>query len=148
MRNHFLTQEPCVQSFFREYGVDKLKEMKCAKRKKSNPSKEFPRSKPLKKRPVDASLFAKVPIPDETAQRAILGGRPAYTYGGRPLALADTRSVVQAAMRALLQSHPVIVAPAVSSLARHSNALFTSGTINPSLLSAMQHATQNGSDSL
>lgn len=134
------------KSFFREYDVHKLKEMKCAKRKKSNPSKEFPRSKPLKKRPVDASLFAKVPSPDEIAQRGIIGGRPAYTYGGRPLALADTRSVVQAAMRALLQSHPV-VAPDVSSLVRHSNALFTSGTMSANVLSPM-HATQKGSDSL
>jgi hypothetical protein len=88
--------------------------MKCAKRKKPL-TKDFPHSKPLKKRPVDPSLFtvkdttsSQVAPKAETVhvdQRPILGGRAsAYTVGGRPLALADTRSVVRAAMRALLQS--------------------------------------------
>jgi hypothetical protein len=120
--------------------------MKCAKRKKSQPVKEFPRSKPLKKRPVDPSLFAKEPAPDGTARRPLIqASHPAaYPFGGRPLALADTRSVVQAAMRALIQANPA-AAPDVSALTR--TPMYPTSFLNPSLnanvISAALQAARN-----
>ena len=123
--------------------------MKCAKRKKSKPVKDFPRSKPLKKRPVDPSLFAKDPTPDVNPQRLSIPPAPAtYTYGGRPLALADTRSVVQAAMRALIQANPAAM-PEVSALTH--TPLYPASFLNPALnatvLSAAIQAARNGFDS-
>lgn len=139
------------KSFFKDYTCDKLKVMKCAKRKKSQPVKEFPRSKPLKKRPVDPSLFAKDPTTlDGKARRPLIqASRPAaYSYGGRPLALADTRSVVQAAMRALIQANPA-AAPEVSALTHTSMypTSFLNPTLNANVISAALQAARNGFDS-
>jgi hypothetical protein len=117
--------------------------MRCVKRKLSQPVKEIPRSKPLKKRPVDASLFSDIPKPQhENSAISLLENLPVYSYNtSRPLALADTQSVVQAAMRALIQSRPVL-APNGPPLVRNSNALYpylqTSAVINPNMLSALQ----------
>jgi hypothetical protein len=123
--------------------------MKCAKRKKSQqPMREFPRSKPLKKRPVDPSLFAKDPTPDMPRRPVIQSVPATYTYGSRPLALADTRSVVQAAMRALIQANPAAV-PEVSALTHSS--MYPASFLNPALkanvLSAAIQAARNGFDS-
>ena len=123
--------------------------MKCAKRKKSQPVREFPRSKPLKKRPVDPSLFVEDPTPDMTPRQPVIQSGPAtYNYAGRPLALADTRSVVQAAMRALIQANPAAV-PEVSALTH--SPMYPASFLNPALkanvLSAAIQAARNGFDS-
>lgn len=133
--------------------MEKIREMKCAKRKKSH-LKDFPSSRPLKKRPVDASLFKKLQSSSspssspEVQTSPMVGGASAYTYGGRPLALADTRSVVQAAMQALIHSQagasPMAqlqqtasngVFPLMASATRHP-------TLNTDVLVALQAATQ------
>jgi hypothetical protein len=160
-----------LQSFFRDRDGVKLRGMKCAKRKKSHAAKAFPRSRPLKKRPVDASLFVKDakpneatqrsvigglpactnvkdPKPNESTQKSVLGGLPAYSCGGRPLALADTRSVVQAAMQALMQSQQA-VAPDVTGLLRSSNTMYpylnSRSTMTANILSGLQ-ATPKGAN--
>lgn len=125
--------------------MEKIRDMKCAKRKRVQMKEPFPRSRPLKKRPVDGSLFvakvSKVSTTNskslkhqpEIEQESVLGGlRHAYTFSGRPLALTDTRSVVQAAMAALLQSSQ----PTSSSTVRRpSNPI-----LNPHLAAMNLHA--------
>lgn len=141
------------QSFFRDDEVEKIREMKCAKRKKSH-LKDFPSSRPLKKRPVDASLFKKLQSPSSSpeVQTSSMGGvASAYTYGGRPLALADTRSVVQAAMQALIHSQagasPMAQLQQQTTTSNGVYPLMANGarqrpTLNTDVLAALQAATQ------
>jgi hypothetical protein len=149
-----------LQSFFRDDDVELIREMKCAKRKRVHMKDPFPPSRPLKKRPVDSSLFVskatKAPVKSlepEIEQHSILGGQNAYTFAGRPLALTDTRSVIQAAMRALLHSQQSAAVPNMgvpSSLGvRSSNPLFNPhlAAMNLNAFKALQAAQHRRSDS-
>jgi len=141
------------KSFFRDDDVKKIREMKCAKRKRVQIKEPLPSSRPLKKRPVDASLF--VPrvmksaksLKPEIEQHSILGGHNAYTFGGRPLALTDTKSVIQAAMQALLQSQQQSMG--VPSVVRNPSPLLNPhlAAMNLKAFTALQAAQQRRSDS-
>jgi len=103
------------KEFFRDDSGEKVREMRCAKRSAVGQSKTHrgraknqPSSSsrgPLKKRPVDTTLF---PVTEKKysppPQKQLLNGMPTYMIQGRPLALADTRSVIAAAMEALIHS--------------------------------------------
>jgi hypothetical protein len=77
----------------------------------------FPRSRPLKKRPVDSSLFVpkkatkKAPptksLEPEIEQHSIQGGQNAYTFAGRPLALTDTSMGVRNSL-GMQSSNPLL----------------------------------------
>mmetsp|Transcript_30461 Transcript_30461/g.46122 ORF Transcript_30461/g.46122 Transcript_30461/m.46122 type:complete len:142 (+) Transcript_30461:274-699(+) len=74
---------------------------------------EFPRTKPLKKRPVDSSLFSAHDTPpidysqliQRLPEQSLSFGSPHYICGGHPNRLADTHSVVEAAIEALIRSN-------------------------------------------
>jgi hypothetical protein len=124
----------------------------------------FPRSRPLKKRPVDSSLFVpkkatkKAPptksLEPEIEQHSIQGGQNAYTFAGRPLALTDTRSVIQAAMRALLHSQQPAVLPTSMGVRNSLGMQSSNPLLNPHLAAmninafqALQAAQHRRSDS-
>lgn len=71
------------------------------------PAQEFPRTKPLKKRPVDSSLFPALEYTqgiENSHKESIYSPTYIGSSSSHSLGLADTQSVVEAAMEALIRS--------------------------------------------
>ncbi|KAI2495938.1 hypothetical protein MHU86_18548 [Fragilaria crotonensis] len=118
------------KSFFKDYTCDKLKVMKCAKRKKSQPVIEFHGRSPLR-RDLWTPLFAKDPIPDRKARRPLINISSSSLHLWWSTFVARRHSVCGTSSHASIDSSKPRCGAEVSALTHTS--MYPTSFLNPTL---------------